>query len=207
VTLPPQNRPKPFDRARLRDLWASGATCAAIGLELGCSKALVSRRAQRLGLPRRTTDPTQLPVAKIKAAYLEHGMTLEAIRDQLRLQFPLVSVLAIRHLLMAHGVKMRPRWHANKRRSEYKAAECVRLARQGLKFAAIGRMVGLTARQVGCRVNRVLPRLPRRELSRIYGLERIRKAYAEHGSYAKAAKAIGCHWSTVRYHVARRKDP
>jgi DNA-directed RNA polymerase specialized sigma24 family protein len=77
------------------------------------------------------------------------------------------------------------------------------LARQGLRFTAIAEITGLTPRQVAIRVNRVLPRVPRRELSRIYSLEQIRGLYAEHGSYAAVAKLIGCHWSTVRYHVAR----
>jgi hypothetical protein len=195
---------KVIDEALLRQLWAAGATCQEIGNALGCSHALASKRAGELGLPRRATDPTQLPARKIIAAYRDHGMTLEQIRVELRKSFPLASVTGIRNLLKAHGVAMRSRSYRTSPTGTSHIAECVRLARQGVPYREIGRQFGLTQRQVALRVRRVLPAIQTGCWHR-YDRDSILAAYERTKSYAKAAREVGCHWSAVRYHVDRRK--
>lgn len=196
--------PKAIDEARLRELWLAGVTCKAIAAEMGCSHALVSKRALSLSMPRRTTDPALLPTRKIVAAYRDHGMTLDAIRDDLRKQFPLISVTGIRNLLVAHGVQLRPRAYRKHPTGDTHGAECVRLARQGVPYSKIGAQLGLTVRQVAGRVRKVLPPIPTGRWAR-YDRDAILAAYAEHGSYHAAGREVGCHWSCVRYHVARRR--
>ncbi len=193
----------PLDEDRLRQLWQEGATCDDIGKQLGCSRTLVSKRALSLGLPRRNTDTTRLPARMIVSAYVDHGMTLEEIRDQLRKQFPLASVLLVRNLLKSRGVKMQPRWRRKIESGNTKLQECVQLARAGWSYKRIAKAVGLTVRQVNLRVRKVLPPLARTETARKYGVAEIVKAWQQEGSYAKAARRLGCHWSTIRYHVAR----
>lgn len=198
------NARKSIDEARLRELWAAGATCQAIGLALGCSHALASKRAHEIGLPRRATDPAQLPARKIISAYRDHGMTLEQIRVELRKAFPLASVTGIRNLLRANGIAMRPRSYRTAPTGETFKTECVQLARIGVPYREIGKRFGLTTRQVACRVRRVLPPIPTGCWHR-YDRDQILAAYARTNSYAKAAREVGCHWSAVRYHVDRRK--
>lgn len=198
------NEPKHLDEDRLRELWATDATCKAIGDLLGCSGALVSKRALEMGLPRRTTDPAALPARKIIVAYRDHGMTLEAIRDQLRSAFPLISVTGIRNLLIANRVTLRHRSYRRENKGLTHLAECVRLARQEVPYRVIGEQFGLTPRQVGLRVLRVLNPRQTGQWTK-YDREAILAAYETHGTYHGAAREVGCHWSCVRYHVARRK--
>ena len=194
---------KELDEGYLRQMWESGLTCKAIGLSLGCSHALVSKRAIEIGLPRRKTDPTRLPIRKIIVAYQDHGMTIDAIRDELRSTFPLLSVTGIRNLLVAHHIKLRPRSYRMAPKGNTYAAECVQLARKGITYRKIGNKLGLTPRQVAIRVRRVLPPIPTGCWHR-YDRKQVLDAYDRTKSYAKAASEVGCHWSAVRYHVERR---
>ena len=197
------NDPMPLDEARLRELWAAGATCKAIATELGCSAALISIRAKRIGLPRRNTSTASLPSRAIVSAYVDHGKTIEDIRDQLRATFPLVSAMAVGNVLRSRGVKIRKRGTHRCWMSQVGAAESVALARKGWLLKDIAVHLGLTVRQVSLRVRKVLGPTPSPRNKRLNRNEVLR-VMAATGCYARAAALLGCHWSTVRYHHRRK---
>jgi hypothetical protein len=102
-----------MDETKLRQLWAEGATLKSMAIEFGCSRSLVSKRAQTLNLPRRITNTAILPGAAIVSAYVHHGKSMGEIRDQLRGKFPTLSQEAIRNLLVSRGVEIRKKGKAN----------------------------------------------------------------------------------------------
>ena len=146
----PRNHPhtKPIDLDRLREMRLADETNEAIAKALGCGTALVSRLALRMGLPRRGIDPTQpLNTTALAVLYTTEKKSLDDLAKQVG-----CSRDYIKTRLLARGVKM----HPAVRRHPDKAAECVRLRRQGLTFGEIAPLVGLTEGQVRGRCRKVL---------------------------------------------------
>ena len=68
---------KSIDLERLRKMRLAGKPNAAIAKALGCSTALVSRLALRMGLPRRLVDASAMPAiptATLAELYQTHGL-------------------------------------------------------------------------------------------------------------------------------------
>jgi DNA-binding NarL/FixJ family response regulator len=81
----------------------------------------------------------------------------------------------------------------------------VRLARAGWSYPQIAARLGLSRRQVALRVRAVLPPIARAETCRVFGIDAILQRVDAGESYSDIARAVGCHWSTVRYHVRQRE--
>jgi hypothetical protein len=68
----------PEDQEHLKVLWSPGVTANRIGAELGLSPASVCRRAQQLGLPRRSRKVSASDRAEFRALY-ELGLTVAEV--------------------------------------------------------------------------------------------------------------------------------
>lgn len=142
--------PKLVDK--IADLYLAGIKVIDIAAQLGVARSSVDYWARKRGLPRRHRHSGIYPQRAIVAAY-EHGESATSLGRRFGRKDP-GTILAI---LRANGVKVHGR---NDRRKMTKVAECVRLYRQGWFHREIGKLLGLTRRQVELRVASVLGRNP-----------------------------------------------
>lgn len=136
----PKNHPraKRIDLERLRKLRLAGKPNAAIAKALGCSTALVSRLALRMGLPRRTIDASAapaIPTETLATLYQTHGLHELA---------KLVGASAdyVSKRLRAYGVKLRR--EGEQIGQDWHQEECATLRALGWSYARIARRLGLT---------------------------------------------------------------
>lgn len=185
----------------LRELWATDLSCTEIGKRFGASRNWASERAHAIGLPRRSTDMTKFPGAMAEAAYVDHGMTLEEIVEQMRDRFPTLSRGTVRRRLAERGVAIRS---ATARHQDLTAA-CVRLRRAGLEYPEIAKRLGLTKGQVGNRCRKVLGVGLRGKFSKVDVAALL--AFRKRGLTLRAIAAlVGLKGSsTVCYHLRRAR--
>ena len=126
-----------FNDDEFRRMWAAGARGCDIAARFGCSKALVSRKAQKLGLPPRLTPQGVLPLRSLRVLY-EQGASLSALRRQLLPILPTISSSTIREALKSVGVSMRSCGGQGK----IPVSDIVRMHRAGLTNVEICRRTG-----------------------------------------------------------------
>lgn len=85
---------------RLAARYAEGATVYELAEEFGCSRATVSERLKKAGVPMRRQSPTAEQVDELVRLY-ESGMSLKSIADQLGFGVRTVSVAMRKSPFMA----------------------------------------------------------------------------------------------------------
>lgn len=189
---------KHVDETRLRTMWLAGVPVLEMGRQLGVSKTFVSKRAHRIGLPRRIGTTATLPGNAIERAYVQHGMTADEIADQLG-----TNDTSIVRVLRSRGVQMRP---AGVRclNMQAECVACVKLFRAGLSMQQVALRTGLSRNQTRHRIRKVLgpqfqgtpPEVPSEQLV----------AWRDAGMTLTAiAKRIGRCAETVRTRIARAR--
>lgn len=185
-----------IDEVKFRAMWVAGTRCIDIGKAFGATGAWASRRALKMGLPRRTTDTGTLPGAAIERAYRE-GQTIRQIHERLLPLFPLLGTTTLLDLLRSRKVPLRPRSISP---DQFDVGRAVRMARAGLSTRVIAERLGVDRRRVMLVVRRVIGKRPggwfRREFdhTRMWSLLRL-------GATTTAiAQELGCTPQAIYYH-------
>lgn len=145
---------KQVDLERLRKMRLAGKPNAAIAKALGCSTALVSRLALRMGLPRRLVDASAMPAiptATLAELYQTHGLHELA-------KLVGASATYVSDRLKAHGVKLRR--EGEQIGQEWQQEECAALRALGWGYARIARRLGMTWWKVYRRCRRAGAAIP-----------------------------------------------
>lgn len=150
-------KPIPIDEADLRAQWAAGTLLRVLAIRYGCTKNVVSQRAQRLGLPKRLRSSGERPQRAMVRAYL-NGSTVNEIAEVVGCSHSTVG-----RILRMHGVELRGRSGRADKSWLALAGECVKLVLAGFTHAQIGRRLGLTRAQVLHRVHRIIAPKPYRK--------------------------------------------
>lgn len=194
-----------FDDAEFRRMWSDGARCCDIAERFGCSKAMVSRKAQKLGLPPRLTPQGVLPLRSIAALY-EQGASLGQLQRQLLPVLPKISRSTIRDALKASGVQLRERGGQGK----IPVADIVRMHRAGLTNVEICRRTGWSRSGVAKIVRRMCGKrqpggVPKFSHARMWAMLRAgctpREIATEFGVTVQAI-----HWHRRRAGLTKRRE-